>query len=273
MRRVVVQQHWVHPEYRIAPAEKRPTRKPLDAVTVFLFLSSITLLFVVTVLVYPLQRASVPEVISSAISAFSSIGEFRGKEDVIKSLSAEQRKVFASQVHYVLEIIRSTKRKKSEKDASELAQLIVAESYRANYDPLFVASVIKAESTFNHRAVSYAGAKGLMQILPGTGQYVSKRNRLAWKGSQTLHNPEYNLQLGIAYLKELEKNFKGDRELALIAYNWGPANVMSAAQGKKRFPSSSVRYAKGIISSHDKWRRELDSRRNQFQYLNLDISA
>ena len=272
---MVVQQHWVHPEYKIAPPtpKGRDSRKPLDAVTVFLFLSSITLLFVITVLVYPLRRASMPEVISSAISAFTGFGDLRGKDDVIRSLSAEQRKIFASQVHYVLEIIRSTKRRNTDKEASTLAQLIVAESYRANYDPLFVASVIKAESTFNHRAVSYAGAKGLMQILPGTGQYVSRRNKFAWTGARDLNNPEYNIQLGIAYLKELEQSFKGDREMALVAYNWGPANVFRAFKGEKKIPSSSLRYAKSILSSHDKWKRELDSRRNQFQYLNLDVKA
>lgn len=222
---------------------------------------------------YPLKYASFPEVINSAISAFSGIGEYRGKEDIIKSLSAEQRKIFASQVHYVLEIIRSTKRKRNDADSRQLANMIVAESYRANYDPLFVASVINAESTFNHRALSYAGAKGLMQILPGTGQYVSRRNRMTWRGAHDLNNPEINLQLGIAYLKELEHNFEGNRELALIAYNWGPANLQRAFKGEKKIPLSSVRYAKGIISSHDKWRRELDSRRNQFQYFNLDVKA
>ncbi len=82
--------------------------------------------------------------------------------------------------------------------------------------PEFIAAVIKVESDFNVNAVSSKGAEGLMQIMPSTQDYLNLHDPF---------NPELNIMAGSAYLREQLDKF-GSEELALAAYNAGPANVM-----------------------------------------------
>ena len=244
-----------------------------EPMTKFLVTATAILAVTLAIFVYPLHRASMPQVIDAAIEAFTGAGHsgLNSKDQFLAQLSAERKKDYSRQVHYVLEIIKSTK--KDPVEAKKLAISIVTESFRANYDPLFVASVVRSESTFNRHAHSYAGAKGLMQILPGTGKYISAKNQIDWHGELKLNDPSYNLQLGIAYLKELEKKFEGNRERMLIAYNWGPGNLWKALKGEKRIPGSSMEYAKGIISRHNQWKKELALKGATYQYLDVEFIA
>lgn len=139
-----------------------------------------------------------------------------------------------------------------------LAELIVGESEKASYDPLFVAAVIRSESMFRHGAISSRGAKGLMQIMPATGKYISQREKIVLTKSEDLHDPVTNIRLGIAYLKYLDKKFHGNREHVLIAYNWGPANLMLSMRGAAKPPAQSVKYAKTILTAHRQWNTELN---------------
>lgn len=192
------------------------------------------------------------------------------KEVFLSRLSEQGRRQIASQTHYVAELMKGSRLSKSE--AKKLAFTIVAESSRASVDPLFVTAVIKAESTFNRHAVSYAGALGLMQIMPNTGKFVSRLKNVEWKGSWKLHEPEYNIKLGIAYLKHLEDAFDGNKELMLMAYNWGPANVVDALRkSSKRVPRSTVKYARSIISNHSRWNSDFTRNMAQFKYLDIEF--
>jgi len=85
-----------------------------------------------------------------------------------------------------------------------------AEKYRVDY--ALVKAVIKAESNFNPQAVSRAGAKGLMQLMPGTANALGVDNSF---------HPEDNIQGGVRHLRYLLDRFKGDMHLALAAYNSG----------------------------------------------------
>ncbi|AEH50114.1 lytic transglycosylase domain-containing protein [Pseudothermotoga thermarum] len=89
------------------------------------------------------------------------------------------------------------------------------------FDPLFIMAVIKAESNFNHLAVSKAGAVGLMQIMPQTAEWLSNKYNL----SNDLLNPVVNITLGIQYLKYLHDLYDGDMNLVLRAYNAGPRRI------------------------------------------------
>ena len=158
------------------------------------------------------------------------------------------------QATFVSKIIRLHTSSKDEPRG--LAEIIVSESEKAGYDPLFVAAVIRSESMFKNRAISARGAKGLMQLMPATGKYISERENIALKKTDDLHDPTINVRLGIAYLKYLEKKFHGNRERVLLAYNWGPANVNLALRGAAKPPSHSVQYARTIIAAHSKWENE-----------------
>lgn len=92
---------------------------------------------------------------------------------------------------------------------------IVQTADRYGLDPLLVASVIEAESSFDPAAVSPQGAMGLMQVVPAA-HAVS---------ADGLQDPKINIEHGTRYLHALLERFDGDLELALAAYNAGPTNV------------------------------------------------
>jgi soluble lytic murein transglycosylase-like protein len=84
-------------------------------------------------------------------------------------------------------------------------------------DPALVKAVIHAESRFDPLAVSPKGAKGLMQIDPIT---------VVELGITDPFNPKYNIYGGVRYLREMLDAFKGDKHLAIAAYNAGPNKVL-----------------------------------------------
>ena len=102
--------------------------------------------------------------------------------------------------------------------------VIRREAGKHRLDPTWVAAEIRAESIFNPKARSHADARGLMQVLPSTGAGLAKRLGLPWRGGDSLYEPEFNIQLGTAYLRELEDKY-GMTYVAIAAYNAGPAPV------------------------------------------------
>lgn len=165
-----------------------------------------------------------------------------------------------SYVDFIAQVVQRTSRRLNSADAFTIARTIVNESQVSGMDPLFVAAVVKAESTFNKAAISLRGARGLMQLMPSTGEYISTKKSIDWEGEGRLHEPEYNLRLGVAYLKYLNQAFDGDRERVLMAYNWGPNNLRTALRSGGKAPSTTQRYARTIIETHAKWLGEFEMR-------------
>ena len=98
------------------------------------------------------------------------------------------------------------------------------EAARNNLDPAWVAGEIRAESVFDPKARSSANARGLMQLLPGTGAEVARGLGLPWNGADSLYDPETNIVLGSAYLRQLLDKY-GKPYQTIAAYNAGPAPV------------------------------------------------
>jgi soluble lytic murein transglycosylase len=88
-----------------------------------------------------------------------------------------------------------------------------------------VHAISRQESQFAENAVSHAGARGLMQLMPGTAREQAGKIGLAYDSSQLMSNPTYNLQLGDAYFARMMDFFGGSYPLAVGAYNAGPGNV------------------------------------------------
>ena len=99
--------------------------------------------------------------------------------------------------------------------------VIRREAAKHGIDPSWVAAEIRAESVFNPNVRSHADARGLMQVVPGTGAGLAKRLGLPWRGGASLYEPELNIMLGTAYLRELEDKY-GQTYIAIAAYNAGP---------------------------------------------------
>ena len=102
---------------------------------------------------------------------------------------------------------------------------IQAESAKNNLDPYLVASLIRQESEFDPKAISYANAWGLMQILPSEGKRLAREEGIAHFQTFQLLNPDLNIRLGTRYLRELLDKFGGVQEYALAAYNAGDNRV------------------------------------------------
>ncbi|HEX2717191.1 MAG TPA: transglycosylase SLT domain-containing protein [Gemmatimonadaceae bacterium] len=104
-----------------------------------------------------------------------------------------------------------------------LGDAIVAESRQRRVDPGLVAAIIRQESSFNPRATSGPGARGLMQVMPNVGEAIARSLRYPYWNADLLYEPDVNLQLGITHLRAM----LGGRHVvrALAAYNAGDGRV------------------------------------------------
>jgi soluble lytic murein transglycosylase-like protein len=129
-------------------------------------------------------------------------------------------------------------------DISKYDHLIkkAAEKYRVN--PALIKAVIKAESNFNHQAVSPVGARGLMQLMPATASYLQV--------ADTFH-PEHNIEGGVRYLRYLLNLYQNDLPLALAAYNAGEGAV---SRYNNRIPPyrETQSYVQRVISYFNTYR-------------------
>ena len=88
-----------------------------------------------------------------------------------------------------------------------------------------VLAVIRQESEFDPKAHSYAGARGMMQLMTYTAKLVAKQSKLPYSKSKLKSDPNYNIQLGSYYLSGLLEEYEGSYPFALAAYNAGPKRV------------------------------------------------
>ena len=162
--------------------------------------------------------------------------------------------------HFISQIVQNSRRYNFF-EGRDLSDLIIRVSIEENIDPLLVAAIVKAESTFYAGAVSHRGAHGLMQIQSGTAEYISDMLDEPWQGERFLYDPEYNLRLGICYLKYLSKKFEGNLDHVLAAYNWGPTNVKKVGGLITSMPSDTRKYVTSVTANHKRWKAELKLQR------------
>ena len=124
-----------------------------------------------------------------------------------------------------------------EQAAYPLAYEDFINQYAAQYalDPARVAAVIYCESSFRPDAVSSAGAIGLMQIMPSTGEWIAQKLGESYD-VQKLYDPETNIRYGCWYLNYLGERFDGDLTKVTAAYHAGGGRVDEWLQNEENSP-------------------------------------
>lgn len=141
---------------------------------------------------------------------------------------------------------------------------IKEEAKRYGIDPYMAAGLIRQESVFSPTAISRAGARGLMQVMPATGQLISKRQGIGTITAADLYNPSLNIKLGMNFLAQMLGQFNRI-EYAAAAYNAGPGRAQRwiAERGSldiedwiESIPFSETRgYVQGVLRYAANYRR------------------
>ena len=131
-------------------------------------------------------------------------------------------------------------------------------------DPALIAAVIYQETKFRDRTSS-AGAKGLMQLMPGTAEFIAHKSGGTQFELQDLGTPQINIAYGSWYLRYLIGHYNGNQVLAIAAYNAGEDNVdrwVSRAGGAGSFdagrdiPFPETRaYVQGVLDKREAYAR------------------
>ncbi len=128
----------------------------------------------------------------------------------------EDRMKPADEVTLNKSIDRMARMKESKQPVTDFESSIARAAQEFDLPRDLISAVIQAESGGDPKAVSPAGARGLMQLMPATGREMGLSNPF---------DPEANIRAGSKYLKQMVDMWDGDLTLALASYNAGPANV------------------------------------------------
>jgi soluble lytic murein transglycosylase len=109
--------------------------------------------------------------------------------------------------------------------ADAVAQAILQESKKHDFDPVLLMAVIQNESRFSPRKRGTHGEIGLMQVKPSTARWVARLEHLPWRGPKTLEDPVQNIRIGASYLATMRRQFDSQKQLYLAAYNMGAASL------------------------------------------------
>ncbi len=139
---------------------------------------------------------------------------------------------------------------------------VLASSREYGLDPDLVFAVIRTESSFETNVVSRSGAMGLMQIMPGTAEWIASRRGFRYD-SKKIYEPSYNIDLGCYLLSYLIDYYKNDLRLAVAAYNAGAGNVDKWLDGSAHggetleipFPETR-NYVQKVFESYEKYRQQ-----------------
>ena len=180
-------------------------------------------------------------ILSIASPAYADIYKYEDAQGVIHLTNVPTE----SGVKYVL--LMREKRilldRKLGDNISQYDDLIIKASEKHKIEPALIKAIIKAESNFNHRAVSRKGARGLMQLMPATASSLQVQDSF---------HPENNIEGGVKYLRYLLNYFNGNLPLALAAYNAGE-NTVIRHRGVPPYRETQV-YIQRVLSYLDKFR-------------------
>lgn len=145
-------------------------------------------------------------------------------------------------------------------------QDVLTYSKKYNVDPYLILAIIKAESNFNENATSAKNAHGLMQITSETAQWASEKMKIDNYNDQMLYEPKFNIDMGCWYVSDLTKEFNGNIDLVLAAYNGGRGNVQKWLNSQNH--SSDGKTLEYIpFKETDKYVKKVKVNYNIYKYL------
>ena len=145
---------------------------------------------------------------------------------------------------------------------SRINQLIGELARRHGISPALVKAVVTVESAFDPKAVSAKGARGLMQLMPGTAADL---------GVDDVYDPRGNLDGGIRHLRGLLDRYDGDVRLALAAYNAGEEAVRRHG-GVPPFDETR-QYVRRVMDQYERWQRAAPEHPTQTLYRSRDAAG
>jgi len=136
---------------------------------------------------------------------------------------------------------------------NDITDIVNDAAARYQVDPSLVMAVIQTESSFNPRAVSSAGAKGLMQLMDGTANAMGVTNPF---------DPVENVNGGVRYLAKLLNLYDGNVQTALAAYNAGPGRISSLGISNdselrakyELLPQETQRYITKVLTAYEAYK-------------------
>ena len=157
----------------------------------------------------------------------------------------------------IYSIVKSHRPDIAESEAWRVAEVILEESLKRDIDPILVLAVIEVESRFQYTVVSPMGARGIMQIMPDTGKFLTETRgheiglRPASFRPESLDDPLLSIRLGVFYLHDLKKQFQNLNH-ALIAYNAGPAEIQNRIENNLEL---SHEFATVVLDAYQRYQK------------------
>lgn len=166
------------------------------------------------------SRSVFQDMLSALVSGDALEGASQTLGSLLSNVETEAKKSFLQPIGLtsmnINPISTAHGNNRSSETATNYDHIISQAASLYNLPEKLIKSVIKQESNFNPEATSYAGATGLMQLMPATAKSL---------GVDDATDPEQNIMGGSKYLSQMMARYDGDIQVALAAYNAGPGNV------------------------------------------------
>jgi len=204
--------------------------------------------FIVTALLFQnftsLELVNDPKYQVNKDSRLSHAKELLGQK-FKKSLAAEINDGVSLEVE-IYNLVKSHVPKQNQKDIEKITKAILEESNKHEIDPVFIASIIKTESSFNPNAKGTSGEIGLMQLMPKTAEYIAQKIKMKnFAGAKTLRDPVKNIKIGVAYINYLREKFDNTAYKYVPAYNMGPGKLTKSIDKSIRpkiYPAKVIKF-------------------------------
>jgi soluble lytic murein transglycosylase-like protein len=177
------------------------------------------------------------------------------RQPLLPDKSAEKK--WPKELAVIHSIVKLNQPDIADREAWKLSTAILDECAKRNLDPMLVLAVIKVESGFRNHALSPMGARGIMQIMPETGKFLSEELLRVdgFEGHtftpEHLYDPVLSIKLGVYYLEGLKRQF-GNLQLALLAYNFGPGEIQNRLDNNIHFPEE---YAAAVLNIYREFKK------------------